>query len=120
MDQRFIEGCEILSDERTIQEFVNSGQSGGVSLTLVVTQPQLALSGSIDNTLRLWDLEHGKQLRAFRHSGWVWCLSVDWSVERALTGSEDCNLRLWDLERGEAIRLLKGHSKPVLCLAADW
>ena len=77
-----------------------------------------ALSGSEDNTVRLWEVETGRCLRVLEgHSGSV--LSVAWSPDgrRALSGSEDNTVRLWDIETGRCLRVLEGHSDGVRSVA---
>ena len=69
-----------------------------------------ALSGSSDNTVRLWDVETGRCLRVLEgHSSGV--VSVAWSADgrRALSGSNDNTVRLWDVETGRCLRVLEGH-----------
>jgi WD40 repeat protein len=58
------------------------------------------LSWSEDRTLRLWDLDGGRELQVLRgHEGRVeGVLLAD--GRRALSWSEDRTLGLWDLERG--------------------
>jgi WD40 repeat protein len=59
-----------------------------------------AISASIDNTLRLWDLASGETLRVLEgHSASVTHIAA-LSGERALSASIDNTLRLWDLENG--------------------
>jgi WD40 repeat protein len=60
-----------------------------------------ALSGSWDNTLRLWDLTTGKSVRILEgHTGRVHGIAVSADGSRALSGSDDHTLRLWDLVKG--------------------
>jgi WD40 repeat protein len=57
-----------------------------------------ALSASYDQSLRLWDVATGKEIRRFDgHTNWV--TSVDYSPDGrfALTGSSDKTMRLWRL-----------------------
>jgi WD40 repeat protein len=61
-----------------------------------------ALSGSTDNTLRLWDLATGETLRILEgHTNYVGALAIGVNGNRALSGSKDHTLRLWDLANGE-------------------
>ena len=72
------------------------------------------LSGSNDNTVRVWDLETGNCLRVLEgHTDIV--RGVAWSADqrRALSGSNDMTVRLWDLETGHCLRVLEGHTKIV-------
>jgi hypothetical protein len=68
-----------------------------------------ALSGG-DKSMRLWDLESGKQLRRFTAG-----VSVAFSPDgrRALSGGHDALVRLWDVETGAGLRELRGHTGTV-------
>ncbi|MGO8952670.1 MAG: WD40 repeat domain-containing protein [Rhodomicrobium sp.] len=57
------------------------------------------LSGSWDNTLKLWDLSTGRELRY------------------ALSGGSDKTLRFWDLSSGREVRTLRGHTNRVTSVA---
>ena len=56
------------------------------------------LSGSKDNTLKLWDAASGRELHSFPgHSGAVWSVAISPDGRTALSGSDDKTLRLWDI-----------------------
>jgi small GTP-binding protein len=79
-----------------------------------------ALTGGADRTVRLWDVETGRCLRAIKgHTGAV--LSVGWSADgsRALSGSDDCTARLWNVETGRCLCVLEGHLGVVSSVALD-
>src|SRR6185312_7986946 len=72
------------------------------------------LTGSSDNTVRLWDAETGHCLRVLKgHSDKI--RSVAWSMDQegALSGSDDNTVRLWDMETGYCLHVLNGHTKGV-------
>ncbi|MCB0306001.1 MAG: DUF4365 domain-containing protein, partial [Calditrichaeota bacterium] len=105
-----------LETGHTIRVF--EGHSNSVLSVAFSPDGTRALSGSEDNTLRLWELETGHTIRVFEgHSNSV--LSVAFSPDgtRALSGSRDNTLRLWELETGKTIRVFEGHSSPVLSVA---
>jgi WD40 repeat protein len=65
----------------------------------------LALVGSSDGMVRLWDVESWRELRQFPgHKAAVTSVAISPDGRRALTGSEDFTIRLWDLESGEELR----------------
>jgi WD40 repeat protein/serine/threonine protein kinase len=74
-----------------------------------------ALSGSLDSTLRLWDVESGECLRIFRHFGGAFIQSVAFSPDGrfVLSGSDDKTLRLWEVETGACLHTFEGHTKGV-------
>ena len=75
------------------------------------------MSGSYDNTLKLWEVATGKEIRTFTgHTGQV--KSVDFFPDGryALSGSYDNTLKLWDVSTGKEIRTFIGHRKWVYSL----
>ncbi len=64
------------------------------------------LSGSDDNTLRLWDAESGQNLRTLQgHEACVQSVAFSPDGRRLLSGSDDKTLRLWDAESGRCLRV---------------
>jgi WD40 repeat protein len=56
------------------------------------------LSGSRDNTLKLWDVATGKELRTLTgHTDEVASVVFSPDGRTALSGSRDMTLKLWDL-----------------------
>jgi hypothetical protein len=69
----------------------------------------VALSASLDGTVRLWDLETGKELQRFTgHSGAVYSVAFSPDGRRALSGSSDRTTRLWEVETGKELRRFAG------------
>ncbi|MHC4403702.1 MAG: WD40 domain-containing protein [Planctomycetota bacterium] len=77
-----------------------------------------ALSGSEDNTMRLWDVQTGKQIRAFSgHEESVQCAAFMPAGRHALSAGHDGTMRLWDLETGEEIRRIDAHTFHISSMA---
>ncbi|MGA9599365.1 MAG: TIR domain-containing protein [Methylocystis sp.] len=96
------------------------GHSSGVHSLCLLPDGRLA-SGSLDDTIRLWDLTTGAETaRLEGHAGPVYalCLLPD---GRLASGSGDATIRLWDPTKGVEIAKLEGHLEAILtlCLLPD-
>ncbi len=75
-------------------------------------------SGSKDNTVRLWDVDTGRELRRFQgHTEGVHCVAFAPGGRHAASGSADTTIRLWNVETGETVRRFLWHSKRVWSIA---
>ena len=62
------------------------------------------LTGSWDNTARLWDIQRGQEVRRFEGKvTTVHDIALSNDNELLLTGSGDGNTRLWDLKTGKKV-----------------
>jgi F-box/WD-40 domain protein MET30 len=76
----------------------------------------IIMSSSLDNTIKIWDLNTGKCLRTlFGHVQGIWGLAFD--KLRIVSGSHDKTLRVWDTESGKCLYALEGHNGPVTAVA---
>ncbi len=74
------------------------------------------LTGSSDNTARLWDLQ-GNELQVFKgHEHSVWSVAFSPDGKTILTGSEDRTARLWDLQ-GNQLQVFKGQESQIMSIA---
>ena len=70
----------------------------------VTPDGQRAVSASDDQTLKVWDLASGRELRTLTgHTGKVWGVAVTPDGQRAVSASADQTLKVWDLETGEVL-----------------
>ena len=87
------------------------GHADGVWSVAISADGLRALSGSDDNTLKLWDIETGKEIRTFTgHTNGVISVAISSDGRRALSGSGDNTLKLWDIETGKEIKTFLGHT----------
>ncbi len=98
------------------------GHERSVSSVCLSTDGRYALSGSWDNTLKLWEVATGLCLRTFEgHKRYVSsvCLSTDGYY--AISGGWGDELKLWDVSSGLCLRHFVGHDGGVgsVCLSAD-
>lgn len=80
--------------------------------------PGLALTGSSDHSLRLWDATTGRAVAVLEgHASAVSALAVSADGRFAVSGSWDGTVRAWDLSSREAVVVLAGDASPVSAVA---
>jgi WD40 repeat protein len=75
------------------------------------------LTGSFDNTARLWDVKTGQLRTVLQHEGYVQAVAFSRGGQTALTGSYDSTSRLWDVNTGKARGPALKHGAFVLAVA---
>jgi hypothetical protein len=94
------------------------GHGAAVRAVAVTADGTRAVSGSDDTTLKVWDLERGKELATLAgHSAAIRTVAITPDGRWAVSGSEDTTLKVWDLERGEVHATLTGHAGVVWSVA---
>ncbi|KAI7822005.1 quinon protein alcohol dehydrogenase-like superfamily, partial [Gamsiella multidivaricata] len=79
------------------------------------TMMPIIVTGGLDNTLKVWDVESGECLNTlFGHVEGVWTLAFD--KLRIVSGSLDRTIKVWDTESGRCLYTLSGHEGPVTCI----
>jgi WD40 repeat protein len=107
--------------------FVQLGHSGQVTAVAISHDTRFVLSGSKDNTLKLWDRHSGREIRTFKmhFEGRDTMISaVAFSPDSRLalsgigisSGNYDETIKLWDVHSGHEIRAFK-HSNSICCVA---
>lgn len=65
---------------------------------------RFAVSGSVDGTVRVWNIEKGDCIRVFEgHKGAVECVKVTPDCRHVISGSRDGTVRLWITERDACV-----------------
>lgn len=97
---------------RTVQAHATAVYSVAIS-----PDGQIMASGSADKTVKLWQLDTGKEICTFKgHSDQVW--SVAFKDRQTLaSGSGDNTIKIWQVGAAESIRTLEGHSGWVRAVA---
>ena len=85
-------------------------------ITCLQVKGDLIVSGSDDNTLKLWSISSLKCVSTLNgHTGGVWCSEFDGNI--VVSGSTDRSLRVWDVKNGTCLHVLEGHTSTVRCVS---
>ncbi|TFK27913.1 WD40 repeat-like protein [Coprinopsis marcescibilis] len=93
-----------------------TGHASSVWSVAISLNGSKIVSGSADETVRIWDEKTGQQvgepLRG--HTDWVNSVVFSPDGRRIVCGSDDRTIRIWDVETGKQVgKPLKGHIGPV-------
>lgn len=87
-----------------------TSHEGWVSAITVTPDGCHAISGSWDQTLKIWDLQTGQEMRTLTgHWDNVSAIAITPDGRHVISGSWDQTLKIWDLQTGKEILTLTGH-----------
>jgi len=114
------DGTSVISNTTTGKSFGSLGPHSQVVETVgMCSIMPLAASGSLDNTLNVWDLTQMKLRMKYQHDDGV--IKLKWHPTQPLlySCSIDKTLRLWDARADNCVRIWRGHKADILDFAIN-
>ena len=101
-----------LQTGKCLRDFTLEGHEGIFWSVAMTGLGDLAVSGSDDNTVCLWNLKTGDCLHVFEgHSEPVTSVAISNDGALIVSGSKDNTVRIWDARKGTCLHILSGHAK---------
>ncbi|MFM6669825.1 MAG: eIF2A-related protein, partial [Dolichospermum sp.] len=95
-----------------------TGHSNRIRSVAYSPDGQTLASGSVDDTIKLWDVKTGNLLQTLSdHSSSVCSVAYSPDGQTLASGSDDKTIKLWDVKTGNLLQTLSGHSHWVRSVA---
>ncbi len=76
------------------------------------------VSGSLDETVRVWDVATGDELITLRgHTNEIYSIVFSPDGEHIISGSNDTTIKIWDSATGAELMTLRGHGQSINLVA---
>jgi WD40 repeat protein len=94
-------------DQQKPELVLQTGHSQSVESVVFSPDNKWVASGSFDNTIKIWEFETGRELRALDgHTGAVKTLDCSADGKFLVSGGNDKTVRIWDVSSGAEIKRL--------------
>ncbi|KAI9310777.1 hypothetical protein BDR26DRAFT_946291 [Obelidium mucronatum] len=120
---RRVDATAVSSDGRTVVSgsWDNTVKLWSVTSVAISFDGQTVVSGSSDKTVKLWSVETGECIKTLvSHSATVTSVAISFDGQTVVSGSSDKTVKLWSVETGECIKTLVSHSATVTSVAISF
>ncbi|HCF26117.1 MAG TPA: serine/threonine protein kinase [Cyanobacteria bacterium UBA11049] len=91
--------------------------TGAVNTVAISQDSQTLVSGSDDQTIKIWDLFKLQELRTLQgHKNWVYAVAISPDGKTLVSGSKDNTVKVW-AKTGQELHTLTGHTSFVNSVA---
>ncbi|MDD3401693.1 MAG: metallophosphoesterase, partial [Eubacteriales bacterium] len=98
--------------------FIFAGHTFIINSIACLPEGRRCVSGSLDHTIKIWDIESGQCLRTLEgHTETFTCVACLPDGKRCVSGSKDNTIKIWDIESGQCLCTLEGHTDTITCVA---
>jgi WD40 repeat protein len=98
----------VLAQEPAIETVIQTGHYAAVQTVAFSLDGRFAATGSADKTIKLWEMEHGKEIRSYLgNNGAVSILAFSPDGKLLASVDDSYNLTLWEVETSKKIRSLE-------------
>lgn len=93
------------------------GHKGSIESLCFNKNGHILASGSVDETIKLWNMADGKEIRTLSgQESATYCLAFANNGNFLASGQSDGTIKLWDLRSGKILFDLKGHAEAIIAL----
>ncbi len=109
----------VAATDQTKPELVlQTGHSKQVEAVIFSPENGWAASGSFDNTIKIWEVESGRELRSLSgHSNAVKALACSTDGKWLASGGNDGTVRIWDVESAKEVKNFDNKKATVQAIA---
>ncbi|MDY6936762.1 MAG: protein kinase [Cyanobacteriota bacterium] len=94
------------------------GHDSWVTCTAICPDGKQFATGSLDKTVRIWNLETGEEIRKIEgHRSTINALSISRDSTSLASASDDDTVKIWNLETGKLLETLNEHLRDVTSVA---
>jgi serine/threonine protein kinase len=95
-----------------------TNHTNNVNSIAISRDGQTLVSGSADNTIKIWDLKTGELKHSLTgHTSYIGSLAISPDGQSLASGSADNTIKIWNLKIGKLENTLAGHSNIVNSIA---
>lgn len=107
----------LLAQEYPLETVIQRGHRAAVRAVAYSPDGQFLATGSRDNTIKLWQLSTGREIRTFiGHLNPVNTVAFDPTGQWLASGSSDNSIIIWEVATGRISQHITGHQKRVTSL----